>query len=91
MCLAVPGKITHIEENDPLRRMGRVDFSGIMKQVNLAYVPEARVGEYVIVHVGFAISQVDDEEETKIFEYLKEMDELRDLKPLNERKVDIIP
>jgi len=52
MCLAVPGKIIQIEENDRLRRTGRVDFSGILKQVNLAYVPEAKVGDYVIVHVG---------------------------------------
>lgn len=79
MCLAVPGKITHIEENDPLRRTGRVDFSGIMKQVNLAYVPEAKVGDYVIVHVGFAISRVDEDEANKVFEYLKQMDELREL------------
>ena len=79
MCLAVPGKITRIDENDPLRRTGRVDFSGIMKQVNLAYVPEAKVGDYVIVHVGFAISRVDEDEANKVFDYLKEMDELREL------------
>ena len=79
MCLAVPGRITAIEESDPLRRTGRVDFSGIAKSVNLAYVPEARVGDYVIVHVGFAISRVDENEARKVFEYLKEMDELKEL------------
>ena len=80
MCLAVPGKITEITEAGPLRRTGRVDFSGIIKQVNLAYVPEANIGDYVIVHVGFAISLVDKTEAAKVFEYLREMDELKDLK-----------
>jgi hydrogenase expression/formation protein HypC len=79
MCLAVPGKILDIGEEGPLWRTGRVDFSGITKQVNLAYVPEAKVGDYVIVHVGFAISRVDEAEATKVFEYLKQMDELREL------------
>jgi hydrogenase expression/formation protein HypC len=87
MCLAVPGKITSIEENDPLRRTGRVDFSGITKQVNLAYVPEAKVGDYVIVHVGFAISRVDEAEAAKVFGYLKEMDELNELTSTEERRV----
>ncbi len=79
MCLGVPGKIMEITDTDALRRTGRVDFSGILKQVNLAYVPEAKVGDYVVVHVGFAISKVDAEEAGKVFAYLKEMDELRDL------------
>ena len=61
MCLAVPGKIVSIEDVDPLLRCGRVDFAGVVKQVNLAYVPEARIGDYVLVHVGFAISRVDEE------------------------------
>jgi len=87
MCLAVPGKIIHIEENDGLRRTGRVDFSGITKLVNLAYVPEAKVGDYVIVHVGFAISRVDEAEAVKVFGYLKEMDELNELTLTEERRV----
>jgi hydrogenase expression/formation protein HypC len=87
MCLAVPGKITHIEENDRLRRSGRVDFSGIIKQVNLAYVPEAKVGDYVIVHVGFAISRVDEAEAAKVFGYLKVMNELNELTSTEERQV----
>jgi len=61
MCLAVPGKIISICGDDPLMRSGRVSFGGIVKQVSLAYVPEAKVGDYAIVHVGFAISLVDEE------------------------------
>ncbi len=66
-------------EDEPLSRMGKVNFSGIIKNVSLAYVPEAKVGDYVIVHVGFAISKVDEAEALKVFEYLREMDELREL------------
>ena len=68
-----------ISGDDPLTRMGRIDFSGIVKQASLAYVPEAQVGDYVIVHVGFALSKVDEAEAQKVFEYLKQMDELGDL------------
>lgn len=80
MCLAIPGKITTITGEDPLSRAGKVDFGGILKEVSLAYVPEARVGDYVIVHVGFAISRLDESEANKVFEYLREMDELAELK-----------
>ena len=62
MCLAVPGRIISIEGTDPVLRAGRVDFAGIVKRVNLSYVPEASVGDYVLVHVGFAISMVDEAE-----------------------------
>jgi hydrogenase expression/formation protein HypC len=79
MCLAIPGKVVSISGDDPLTRMGRIDFSGIVKQASLAYVPEAQVGDYVIVHVGFALSKVDEAEAQKVFEYLKQMDELGDL------------
>lgn len=79
MCLAVPGKIESIEGEDPIVRTGRVNFGGVMKQVSLAYVPEAQVGEYVLVHVGFAISVVDQAEAQQVFEYLKQMDELQEL------------
>ena len=79
MCLAVPGRITTIEGKDPLFRTGKVDFGGILKEVNLAYVPEAKVGDYVLVHVGFALNTVDEEEATRIFEYLKEMADLNEL------------
>jgi len=79
MCLAVPGRITSISGEDPLMRTGKVDFSGILKEVSLAYVPEANVGDYVIVHVGFALSRVDEEEAKQVFEYLRQMQELSEL------------
>ena len=78
MCLAVPGKILSITGEDILRS-GAVSFGGITKQVSLAYVPEAKVGDYVIVHVGFAISIVDEDEAKQTFEYLKKMGELEEL------------
>ena len=78
MCLAVPGKIVSVSGED-LARQARVDFGGVLKEVNLAYVPEAQIGEYVLVHVGFAISVVDEEEAGKVFGYLKEMGELGEL------------
>jgi hydrogenase expression/formation protein HypC len=79
MCLAVPGKIEAImdESGDALRR-AKVDFGGVKKEVSLAFTPEARLGDYVLVHVGFALSVVDEAEARKIFESLKEMAELED-------------
>jgi hydrogenase expression/formation protein HypC len=79
MCLAIPGKIESISGDDPLSRTGKVNFGGILKEACLAYVPEAKVGDYVIVHVGFALSRVDEDEAHKVFEYLKEMEELGEL------------
>jgi hydrogenase expression/formation protein HypC len=79
MCLAVPGKVLSLTGDEPLLRTGRVSFGGIVKQVNLAFVPEAAVGDYVLVHVGCAISKIDEDEAKRIFDYLDEMDELRDL------------
>ena len=79
MCLAIPGEILSLVGEGTLERKGKVNFGGIVKEVNLAYVPEAKEGDYVIVHVGVAISKVDEQEASKVFEYLKEMDELRDL------------
>ena len=79
MCLAIPGRITSISGEDPLGRVGKIDYGGVLKEVSLAYVPEAQVGDYVIVHVGFALSRVDPEEANKVFEYLREMQELADL------------
>ena len=78
MCLAIPGKITSITGED-LLRTGKIDFGGVIKEANLAYVPEAKQGDYVIVHVGFAISRLDEAEAKKVFEYLREMDELSEL------------
>ncbi len=79
MCLAVPGRILSIEGNDPILRAGRVDFAGIVKRVNLSYVPDAQVGDFVLVHVGFAISQVDEAEAAQVFSYLREMGDLAEL------------
>ena len=79
MCLAIPGKIVSIDGADPLLRSGRVDFAGVVKQVNLAYVPEAQVGDYVLVHVGFALNTIDEHEAAQVFEYLREMGELADI------------
>jgi len=79
MCLAIPGRIEAITNEDDLMRMGRVDFSGVVKEVNLAYVPEAKVGDYVLVHVGFAINTIDEEEANKVFEYLRQIQELGEL------------
>ena len=79
MCLAVPGRLVSIEGDDPAFRTGKVDFGGIVKDVNLAYVPGANIDDYVLVHVGFALTVVDEEEAVKVFTYLKEMDELSEL------------
>jgi hydrogenase expression/formation protein HypC len=79
MCLAIPGKVASISGEDPVTRMGKIDFGGVLKEASLAYVPEAVVGDYVIVHAGFAISRLDEEEATKVFEYLREMDQLSEL------------
>jgi len=79
MCLAIPGKILSLTDAEPLERMGRVSFGGIIKEVSLAYVPEAKLGDYVIVHVGFAISTLDEAEANRVFEYLHQMDELGEL------------
>ncbi|MEW6750985.1 MAG: HypC/HybG/HupF family hydrogenase formation chaperone [Candidatus Latescibacterota bacterium] len=72
MCLAVPGKLVEIRAHeDPLQRTGRVSFGGLVKEVNLAYVPEARVGDYVTVHVGFALGVVDEEDAQLVFDFLR--------------------
>ena len=79
MCLGVPGKVIEKHENAVGMTMGKVDFAGITKEVCLAYVPDVQIGEYVIVHVGFAISKVEEEEAMEVFKFLKEMDELSEL------------
>ncbi len=79
MCLAVPGKIMSIDGTDPVFRTGKVSFGGIIKQINLAYVPEAKIGDYVLVHVGFAISIVDEAEAQEVFEYLRQIEDLAEL------------
>ena len=79
MCLAIPGKIERISGADPLTRMGHVNFGGILKEASLAYVPETKIGDYVIVHAGFALSRVDEAEAQQVFAYLKQMEALAEL------------
>jgi hydrogenase expression/formation protein HypC len=77
VCLAVPGRITNITEGaDPALRTGRVDFGGVAREVSLAFVPEAAVGDYVIVHVGFAISLLDEEEAKQTLADLAALEEI---------------
>jgi hydrogenase expression/formation protein HypC len=73
MCLAVPGKIVGVSGDDPFTRTARVSFGGIVKEVNLAYLPEAKVDDYVVVHAGFALSQIDEDEALKMFEDLRQL------------------
>lgn len=79
MCLGVPGKIVEIQENPQGMTMGKVSFSGITKEVCLVYVPEAKIGDYVVVHVGFAISLIDEAEAMEVFDFLRQMEELGEL------------
>ncbi len=79
MCLGVPGKVVAVEPNEIGMTMGTVSFGGVTKQVCLAYVPEAVVGDYVIVHVGFAISKISEEEAKEVFDVLHQMGELGEL------------
>jgi hydrogenase expression/formation protein HypC len=88
MCLAVPGRILDIDGDDPHFRTGRVSFSGVVKKVSLACVPEARVDDYVLVHVGMALSIVDEKEAEEVFSYLRQMGELDELEPEKHRPPD---
>ena len=81
MCLAVPGKILDVAGDDPFLRTGRVSFGGVVKPVSLACVPDAKVGDYVLVHVGMALSIVDEAEAQEVFRYLAAMGELEELAP----------
>ena len=78
MCLAIPGKVIEVETTEGVR-MGRATFGGIIKKVCLEYTPEAQVGDYVMVHVGFALSKVDPEEAQRTYRLLEELDQLGDL------------
>ena len=73
MCLAIPGEVLSIEGDDPLTREGRIAFAGIVKRANLAYVPEAKPGDYVLVHAGFAIAVIDAEQARRTLAYLDEI------------------
>ncbi len=78
MCLGIPGKLLEVHEQDSLP-MGKVEFGGIAKDICLAYVPEAEVGDYVLVHVGFAISRIDEQEAQEIFSYIEQIGDLAEL------------
>jgi len=99
MCLAIPGKIISIDNQiDDIFRIARVSFDGIIKEANLAMVPEAKIGDYVLVHVGSAISIVDEEEAKETMDILYQMDEITELsygntppeKPNAEKETDDI-
>lgn len=82
MCLAIPGKIMSMNPSvDDLLRTAKVSFSGIIKDFNLSMTPEAKTGDYVLVHVGVAISIVDEQEANKIFSYLTDMGEVDEIEP----------
>lgn len=81
MCLAIPGKLISISAQlDETFRRGKVSFGGIVKEVNLCMLPEAQVDDYVLVHVGVAISRIDEEEAQKTFSYLQQIGEVEELK-----------
>ena len=82
MCLSIPGKLIEITSQlDETFRTGKVSFDGVIKEVSLTLVPEANVNDYVLVHVGAAISTIDEEEAKKTFDLLKQHNELQDLDP----------
>jgi hydrogenase expression/formation protein HypC len=78
MCLGVPGRVVDVAEEEGVL-MGRVDFGGVARKVCLAHVPDIQVGEYVLVHVGFALSRLDEEEAKRVYELLLEIGQLEDV------------
>jgi hydrogenase expression/formation protein HypC len=78
MCLAVPGKVLSVEDGDPAFRTANVDFCGVRRTVNLAFTPEVTPGDFVLVHVGFAISTVDEEEAARTYQYLAQIGALEE-------------
>lgn len=78
MCLAIPGRVTEVFEVQNVK-MGKANFGGIVKRVCLQYTPEVKIGDYVLVHVGFAISTVDEEEAARTYKLLEEMNQLTEL------------
>jgi hydrogenase expression/formation protein HypC len=77
MCLAIPGKITDIYQKDSLR-MAKIDFGGIVKDICLEYTPEAKLGDYALIHVGFAISLMDEEEAQETLKLIREVSEFEE-------------
>ena len=74
MCLAIPGRIVNITDDAPLTRSGRVSFGGIVRNVNLSAAPEATIGDYVLIHAGFAIGAIDPDEAARTLEYLGQLE-----------------
>lgn len=85
MCLAIPGKVMDIQTDAAGIKVGKANFGGIVKQVCLEYTPEVQVGDYVLVHVGFALSKVDEEEAARTYALLEEMGQLSELEDGEER------
>lgn len=75
MCLAVPGKVLEVSGDEELMKTGRVSFGGTVREVNLAYVPQVKIGDYVVVHVGFAISILNESEARRVFDDLESLEE----------------
>lgn len=86
MCLAVPGRLLSIEGDDPAFRVGRVDFCGVKRAVNLAFTPDAEPGDFLLVHVGFALTRVDEQEARRTYQYLAQIGALAEegLAPLDQ-------
>ncbi len=78
MCLAVPGKVTSIDESNPELKMAKVNFGGVSKNICIQWLPEIKVGEYVLAHVGFALSKIDEKDAEDTIKILKDMGELED-------------
>jgi hydrogenase expression/formation protein HypC len=76
MCLGVPGEVVEVLGDDPLTRTGKVNFGGVLKDAHLGFIEDVRVGDYVVVHAGFAISKVDEDEARQVFDMLREMEAL---------------
>lgn len=88
MCLGVPGKITEIYKKDGLR-MGKIDFSGVTREACLAYVPEAQIGDYTVIHVGFAISQLSEEEAHQTLALLREIADIDEELAIDSNEAEI--
>ena len=78
MCLGIPGRVTNIHREHDLL-MGKIDFGGVAKQACLEHLPQLAIGDYVLVHVGFALAKIDESEARQVFKFLEEMDELSEL------------
>ena len=93
MCLAIPGEVLSIDNDDAEMPSAKVSFGGIRKDVCLAYTPEVQVGDYVLVHVGFAISRIDADEAQQVFEYLEQMGSMEELSETGEeqQQADEVP